>query len=572
MTSSRISVGHKLGQLFVLAILMLSACAGPAGPEASPGTGGTAAPQSTPGTEVTQATGGQSELSADRLVPEITFVFSSATHDPIRHESGLLLTEEWEKLGLRVSTQPLDFSAYVAILQSGEGFNAFIAGYVSRGEYLDPDILLYRPFHSSGIDTGINYFGYNNPEYDALVEEQRTEMDIEARKQLVYEAQATLAEDLPMIALYHVKDIHAYNSRLFNNVTPMMGQGLWNFWNILSITPIAEERVLRQGQVLAFETANPFADSNEGNTETFRLVFDMLARIKTDGTPTPWAAESWNVVDPTTVEVKLREDMAFHDGVPVTARDVKFSYDVQKEQGSSVYRPFLEIIESVEVVDDYNLVFHLTQPYPALFQTTFAMTFILPEHIWSEIPDPKSQHVVEDLVGSGPFIWNQWIPGEEIRLDANKDYFQAPEVDGMTQVFFANPDAIFLGLVNETIHMHDRRLLPAQIQQLESQPHLTRVDRDDFGVYYLGFNMRVPPFDNPVLREAVAYTVDYDTIVNTLLAGFAIPGKGIIAPANTFWHNPDQRTREYDPERGRQILAEAGFEWDDQGRLYYPAP
>lgn len=119
--------------------------------------------------------------------------------------------------------------------------------------------------------------------------------------------------------------------------------------------------------------------------------------------------------------------------------------------------------------------------------------------------------------------------------------------------------------------MHDRRLLPAQIQQLEGLSHLTRVDMDDFGVYYLGFNMRVPPFDNEVIREAIAQTVDYDTIVNTLLAGYAAPGKGMIAPANTFWHNPDQITRSYDPAMARRILEEGGFEWDQQGRLYYPA-
>jgi peptide/nickel transport system substrate-binding protein len=548
-TQIRISFLKKFGSLLMLFAFVFTACGSPTTPLPDP----------------------ESELTSDRLVPEITFIFSSATHDPIRHEIGLLLTEEMEKLGMRVTAQPLDYSAYVALLRTGEGYNMFISGYVSRPEYLDPDILLYRSFHSGGIDTGTNYFGYSNPEYDALIDAQRTEMDIEIRHDLVARAQEILAEDVPFIAFYHVKDIHAYNSRLFDNVTPMMGQGLWNFWNVLSITPIGEQRHLIQGQVLNFETPNPFVDSNEGNTECFRLVYDLLARSNTEGIPTPWAAESWTVVDPTTVEVKLREDMVFHDGVPVTASDVKYSYDIQKEQGASVYRPFIEPIELIEIVDDYNLIFHLEKPYPALFQTTFGMIFILPEHIWKNAPDLKAEYPNEPIIGSGPFMWNRWIRGEEIRLDANKNYFQPPNVDALTMVALANPDAIFLALANEDIHMHDRRLLPAAIQSLEGIPHLTRVDRDDFGVYYGGFNLRVPPFDNKVLREAIAHLVDYDTIVNVILGGFAIPGKGIIAPSNEFWHNPDQKVRLYDPNLARSILADAGFEWDEQGRLYFPA-
>src|SRR5690606_23226083 len=238
------------------------------------------------------------ELNAERLVPEIRFVIPGANYDPIRFESGQLIANEWEKLGLRVNVEVFgDFTALAAHLGEAphDDFNAFVSGYVSRPERLDPDVLLYRPFHCSGVETGVNYQGYCSEEFDSVVEAQRTEMDVEKRQQLVNETQAILARDVPAQALYHVTEVHAYNSRLFDNVTPMMGQGLWNFWSLLSTTPVGDVTTLRVGQAWDVDTLNPFAPTGGGNIETMRLIHDMLARVAPDGSAVPWAAESWEV-------------------------------------------------------------------------------------------------------------------------------------------------------------------------------------------------------------------------------------------------------------------------------------
>lgn len=509
----------------------------------------------------------------DRRVPPIDFVIPPSSYDPIRYESGLLLANEWEKLGLTVNVIPMDFTALAQHLQNPphDDYNAFISGYVSRPERLDPDVLLYRPFHCAGVESGVNYQGYCSEEYTAAVEGQRSTMDEEERRALVYETQEILARDLPAIALYHVNEIAAYNNQQFENFIPMMGQGLWNVWSLLSVTPVGDQRFVRSGQAWDIDSTNPFAATGGGNIETLRLVYDLLARVRPDGTPAPWAAESWEILDDTTVEVKLREGMTFHDGVPVTAADVKFSYDIQKERGGVIYQPFLEPIAEIEQVDDYTLIFHLEHPYPALFQATFAQIYILPQHIWSNIEGELNEVVVDTPIGSGPFKWGEWRVGESVTLLANPDHFNAPKVDGLIQVVYANPDAIFLGLVNGDIHMHDRRLLPTQVEELEQYQHLTRVDQLDFGVYYVGFNLRLPPFDDLTFRQAIAHTINYDTIVNVLLDGYAVPGAGFIAPANVAWHNPDVEYPPYDPEAARQILTDAGYEWDSEGRLLFPA-
>lgn len=569
--------------ILLLLSMVLSACASPSAPTAAsteppaqrPAPTEAAQPEATEPSiqeEPTQTEAPPAELTEDRLVPELTFTIPSSSYDPIRYESGLLLAKEWENLGMKVNVVPMDFTALSNRLQSEtDSFNAFISGYVSRPERLDPDVLLYRPFTCAGVDNGNNYQGYCSEEYDQVVNAQRTEIDPEKRKELVYQAQEILMEDAPAIALYHVKEIHAYNSRRFENITPMMGQGLWNFWSLLSTTPKTDDTILKVGQAWDVDSPNPFVATGGGNIETLRLVYDLLARVRPDGTAEPWAAESWEQVDPTTVNVKIREGMTFHDGTPVTADDVKFSYDIQKERGAPIYKPFLTPIEEIEKVDDYNLVFHLAEPYPPLFIATFAQIYILPKHLWENVEGALEDVQVDKPIGSGPFMWDQWLVGQEIRLKANKDHFNPPNVDGLIQVVYANPDAIFLGLVNQEVDMHDRRLLPSQIPEIEQYDFLTRVEQEDFGVYYVGFNLRMPPFSDNTFRQAITHTIPYDTIVNTLLDGYAVPGAGFIAPANQAWHDPDVVPYEYNPDLARQILADAGYQWDDQGRLYYPA-
>jgi peptide/nickel transport system substrate-binding protein len=563
---------RSVALMVVLLALVLGACS-PAptvmpttAPQSTADPDSTEAPESTEGPAATQPV--SEGLSEDRLVPVLDFPFSSAAHDPVRNEIGLLLTQTWEQLGIRVNPMPMDFDGYNAILTSGEGYHAWISGYVSRPERLDPDVLLYQPFHSESEN---NFSYYSNPEYDAAVDAQRSEMDIQARLEAVHEAQQILARDLPNIALYHVAEVHFYNNRLFENPTPMVGQGLYNVWNLVDIVPLTDQRWMLMGEVESIDTPNPFAETTGANIEFMRLVYDLLARVGPDGSPQPWAAESWEVIDDVTVQVNLRQGMTFHDGEPLTAEDVKFSYDIQKEEGASIYKPFLEPISEVEIVDDHTLIFHLSTPYPALFQATFAQIYLLPQHIWESIPSPRADADNSHPIGSGPFMFETWLVNEEIRLPAFKEHWNAPQVDGLIQVNYANPDALFQGLVNEEIFMHDRRLLPAAIEQAAGYEHLTRVDLTDFGVYYVGFNLSQPPFDSLEFRQAIAHTIDYDTIVNTILAGYGTPGGGFIAPANEFWHDPTVEFPQYDLEAARQILADAGYEWDAEGRLYLPA-
>jgi peptide/nickel transport system substrate-binding protein len=124
--------------------------------------------------------------------------------------------------------------------------------------------------------------------------------------------------------------------------------------------------------------------------------------------------------------------------------------------------------------------------------------------------------------------------------------------------------------VKQEVDIHQASLTPQQYNDLASKDYMTTATADDIGVYYIGFNMRQPPFNDPQFRLALTYAIPYPQIIDTLFDGFATVGSGMISPANKIWHNPDVKPYTYDPDKAKQILEDAGYKLVD-GKLYMPA-
>lgn len=490
---------------------------------------------------------------------QVNFLYPNESYDPVRSQIGLLLTKEWQKLGIKVNGKAMDFAALTDTTSSRpDDFDAFISGYSARPERLDPDILLRRGFTCAGIDSGTNFHGYCSKEYDELIEAQAAEFDVDKRRDLVYKAQELLQTDLPALALYQLKTLSASNSRKFSSEEPFVSESSWVNW-LFDVKPLTDQRVVKMGQTWDIESTNPAVVTDGGNTDYLRLIYDTLTRVTNDGETINWAAEDITTVDPTTIKVKLRPGMKFHDGRPVTAKDVAFSFDLLGQ--AAIYKPFVDPIKDIEVSGDRDLTFTLNAPYSPLFTTTFSQILILPSHIWEQYKDSPQSFANEKPIGSGPFRWDYWRKGQEVSLKANPDHFHAPKVDFLG-VVFGNLDAVFQGMVDQEVDINQSTLLVNQWDKLPQSPFLTGNESDDWGVYYLGFNLRHAPFDDPAFRKAIAYTIPYDTIVKTLFDGHALPGAGFVAPANKQWHNPDLTLYPYDPDKARAILEEAGYTWD----------
>jgi peptide/nickel transport system substrate-binding protein len=192
---------------------------------------------------------------------------------------------------------------------------------------------------------------------------QRRIIDPDKRREAVWKCQEIAAKDQPHTPIACRNQLQPYNVRDWENWTPMMGEGLQAFWNLMNVKPKTDRKVLRWGYPSDVSTMNPLASVATHDFQTFRLIYDRLVRVGVDGRPVNWAAESITQIDDTTIDVKIRSGMKFHDGEPVTVEDVKFSFEFPTTAKSGYFMAIVKPIENVEIVDDTTVRFKLGEPF-----------------------------------------------------------------------------------------------------------------------------------------------------------------------------------------------------------------
>ena len=283
-----------------------------------------------------------------------------------------------------------------------------------------------------------------------------------------------------------------------------------------------------------------------------------------------WAATDVTAEDDTTIVVTLREGMSFHDGEPVRAEDVAFTFQYYMDSSYSYFDSYLEPIDTVEVTGDHEITFNLTEPSASFATITLSQIPILPEHVWSEIEDPQELSPDEiPTVGSGPFAFDRYDRGEFMSISTNPDHFHADEitVDGVEFLIYADAEGVFTALDTGEVDMTAWRMEPGQIPLAEDNDDLTVVSVPDFGYFHMTYNLRREPFDDVAMRRALTMAMDRERMVNVLLEGRGEVGTSVIAPVNEFWHNPFVERFEFDMEAARAELEAAGYSWDDDGML-----
>ncbi|GAA0356089.1 ABC transporter substrate-binding protein [Bacillus horti] len=519
------------------------------------------------------------DVEHGEVVPDVRIFSSLRDANEANYLAAVDVQKVWEELGISVSLEPQEFNTLINILYSDEqDFDAYTVGWGGRVDRIDPDMFIYSIFHSSNaIAGGNNTTGFMNEAYDRIAEAQRSEMDPDRRQELIHDAQEMLASEAPLLTLYARALYHAYNNERFDNMVMMAGEGMYNEWTPMRATPLTDDKWLKVGSIFDLDTVNPVGAHSTYEWRNLRLIYDKLVRLSPTAEPQPAAAESWEIVDDTTIEVKVREGMSFHDGEPVTAADVKFSYDYYIDWEVGYFMAFLEAIDSVEEVDEYTVRFHLKQPYAPFVGVTMAQIPIIPKHIWENLVEEEGlshpdEYLNEQAIGSGPFQLDHWRRGQELRASKNPYFYEDIAIDGFIYDIYAQHEGVMTALETRDIDMNAEQFIPAHIERSQQIPHLTVVDAGDIGYQYLSFNMRKPPFDDLAFRQAIAHTVDYDTILDVYLQGYGVKGGAglVISPDNEFWYKPDVDRPEFDLDAARQILEAAGYTWDDQGRLRLP--
>jgi peptide/nickel transport system substrate-binding protein len=346
----------------------------------------------------------------------------------------------------------------------------------------------------------------------------------------------------------------------------------------VAATAVEEDLVFRVGVLQDVDNLNPFKGITAAAYETWALMYDTLTGYAAeDFSPVPRLAESWEQSeDGLTWTYQVREGVTFHDGEPLTADDVAYTFnrvmDGQLEQTN--YGSYVQQIESVEATDDTTVVMTLKNPTPLMERLAIP---ILPEHIWSEIDDEDVRQYTNEPdadppggVGSGPFILTEAREGQFYRFEANPDYWAgAPNIAGVEYRLYRNADAMVQALKNGEIDFADD--LDANIfAALEGTEDIEARSSVYYGFNYLTFNGGAaltdgtpigtghPSLKDPQVRLAIHYAVDKEALVDRTLDGRGSPGTTVIPPLYPEHAEPEDPVT-YDVDEANRILDEAGY-------------
>lgn len=261
----------------------------------------------------------------------------------------------------------------------------------------------------------------------------------------------------------------------------------------------------------------------------------------------------------------LRDDVFWSDGVPVTAEDVRWTWQAQTHPEVAWDTSFVkEAVDDVEVVDPHTVRFHFNRVYPAqLLDANEGV--ILPKHAWSRLPFSEWRRngnwFVENIVTNGPFRLEGWKPEEEIVLARNENYFE-PGIPYLDRVVFR----IISDQSSQVTQLRAGALdfvsnvPPDDALGLARTDGLVLKDFWSISFIFIAWNNESPLFEDSRVRRALTMGIDRQGIVEGLWSNFAVVADSPI-PQSVWAHNDDIEPYPYDPQEARRLLAEAG--WKD---------
>jgi len=351
---------------------------------------------------------------------------------------------------------------------------------------------------------------------------------------------------------------HHYSNFLAASVLTLMGVGMAH----------ASETSVTVGLQLEPPHLDPTsAAAGAIDQVLYSNVFEGLTRFGSDGSVGPGLAERWDISENgKEYTFYLRSGVTFHDGTAFDSADVVFSLDrARAEESVNAQKALFAGITDVQAVD------------PATVKITLADANgnFLFNMAWGDavIVAPESiENIKTNPVGTGAFQFTNWVQGDSIELTRNENYWGTPAaLDAATFKFISDPSAAFAAVMAEDVDAFYSYPAPENLASFEADPRFKVLSGSTEGETILAINNKQPPFDNVLVRQAVAHAIDRNAIIDGAMFGYGTPIGSHFAP-----HNPDYidltGNSEYDPEKAKALLAEAGFADGFKTTLKLPPP
>jgi peptide/nickel transport system substrate-binding protein len=342
-------------------------------------------------------------------------------------------------------------------------------------------------------------------------------------------------------------------------------------------SPTAEaqdKHVLKIGILREVESLNPMVVWSVQAYEVMHLNYSLLITWDEDLNTVPNLAKAWSHNEDGTVwTFNLEEGVKWHDGEPFTSEDVKFTFEYMRDNELGYFTDYVDPITEIDTPDVNTVV--LTFEEAQSWMPNMWVP-IVPKHIWEEVDPEEAGSTYENLnaVGTGPFQTVEYRKGEFLRMAANPDYFKgAPQIDEIIFVNYANApvmaEALKLGEVDIITEVPG-----AQFKSLLDVEGIVALEATSPSFSELAMNVWDDPDSggNPLLldrnvRIAIEHAINRQHMIDAISFGYGEPGTTLVPPIYDFWHLklPAAEIREFNPEKARQILEDAGYKDDGSG-------
>lgn len=324
--------------------------------------------------------------------------------------------------------------------------------------------------------------------------------------------------------------------------------------------PPAYGDIIVRGDIGDASNLIPLLASDSPSHTIAGLIYNGLVKYDKNMNIIGDLAESWNISpNGLVITFHLRQGVKWHDGKPFTARDVLYTYKVTVDPKTpTAYAGDFLKVKKAEVLDDYTFRVIYDKPFaPALISWSMS---VLPRHLL-EGKDITKSELSRRPVGTGPYIFKEWVAGQKIVLVANPDYFEGrPYIDGRVTRIIPDTATMFLELRARNIDMMG--LTPLQYTR-QTENNLFRQNFDKyrylaFAYTYLGYNLKHPFFADKRVRQAISYAINKEEIISGVLLGLGKPATGPYKPG-TWAYNENVKKYDYNPQKARELLRAAGW-------------
>ncbi len=330
-------------------------------------------------------------------------------------------------------------------------------------------------------------------------------------------------------------------------------------------TPLPVLGELRLAVREDIKTLNPYRLTNDSEAFVVSLLYDTLLASDSEGRLTPGLADRWELTpDGVNLTFWLNPQARWHYGQPVTASDVVFSFEFVREQQFPGLARLLALVDRVEALSPDEVKFTLLRRQAEAARLLGTQWVILPAVVWENMDDAFSYTNLDNPIGSGPYLFEQFVPQERVVLRNTEVHYRAqPRAASIVVTILRDEDRALQALRDGELDAIGWDVEPALARRVLDNPEeyagIRVSDAPGVETWTLLLNLRRAPYDSPAIRQALAQAIDREAIVGVVLSGFGDVGAPGLFPTASAWRNKDIEPIPFDPQAAVAQLQSAGF-------------